>query len=37
MIPGNQTKGKMVNMTAGSNMTDGLITSAAKSMANGGK
>jgi hypothetical protein len=41
MMPGNQTKGKMANMSAGSNMTDALMksnmTSAAKSMANSSK
>jgi hypothetical protein len=41
MMPGNQTKGKMANMTAGSNITGALmksnLTSAAKSMANSSK
>jgi len=41
MMPGNQTKGKMANMTAGSNMTGALMksnmTSAAKSVANSSK
>ena len=41
MMPGNQTKGKLANMTQGSNMTGALMksnmTSAAKSMANSSK
>jgi len=38
MMPGNQTKGKLTNMTAGSNMTGALMKSnAAKSMANSSK
>jgi hypothetical protein len=41
MMPGNQTKGKMANITLGSNMTGALMksnmTSAAKSMANSSK
>jgi len=41
MMPGNQTKGKMANLTAASNMTGASMksnmTSAAKSMANSSK
>jgi len=41
MMPGNQTKGKLANMTQASNITGALMksnmTSAAKSMANASK